>query len=117
LIPLAIELPDGTLFLPGQGDPISVQEMKNYLIFLREDDLLGRSITVLIAPDIDAAQEAIGMSYTPSQDDLIVTYQDSWEAELDEMLKTGQAVSANEKDLMLIPFLIWFDLLEPLMIP
>ena len=117
LVPLAIELPDGAQFVSGIGEPVTPQEMQDYLIFLREEEFLGRSTTVLIAPDVDQAYEATGLPDMPLQDALISTYQNSWEPEMAEMLETGQAVNINGQDLMLTPFQIWSDLFEPVRLP
>jgi len=117
LVPLAVELPDGTLFMPGLGDPIPADQHQDFLTYLREDIVPGRSITIMISPDIDASLDALGMPDMPWQDELIQTYQQSWQTEMDEMLQTGQVVTVDEQELMLVPFLMWFDTLEPLPMP
>jgi len=117
LVPLAIELPDGTVFMPGLGDPIPDQQMNEFLTSLREDQFIGQSITILIAPDADTAQEALSMSDIFWQNDLITTYQESWEMELNQMLETGQAVTVNGQDIMLIPIWMWFDVFDAISLP
>jgi len=117
LMPLAIELPDGTLFMPGLGDPIPDQQKEDFLINLREDKLIGHSIIILVAPEIEAAQEAIELPDMPWQNNLITTYQDSWETELDLMLKTGQSVYVDGQELFIIPYQLWFDFFDPLKLP
>ncbi len=117
LVPLAIETPDGILFFPGLGDPIPEQEHQNFLNYLRDEELLGHAVTLVVAMDTEAAKEAIGMPEMPWQDDLLTAYQESWQPELEEMLNTGQSVSVDGQELLLIPLGIIFDSFDPLPLP
>jgi hypothetical protein len=117
LVPLAIELSNEALFIPGVDELLWGQDKLGYLVHLREENFIGRSISVLTAPDAGTAWEAMNMPDMPWQIELITTYQNSWKTEMDKMLATGQAVSVNGQDLLLIPVEIWYDFLDPLELP
>ncbi len=48
---------------------------------------------------------------------MIRAYQDSWAAEMDAMIASGQAAKGNDRELLLIPLALWVDLVEPLQKP
>ncbi len=117
LAPLAIELPDGRLYGPGQIEMIPPEQKSDFLRYLRETFTAGHAVSLLVAPDAAAAHKALEMPATPWQDEVIRAYQDSWAAEMDAMIASGQAAKVNDRELLLIPLALWVDLVEPLQKP
>lgn len=117
LVPLAIELPDGLLFMPGLGDPVPQEQKEEFLQSLQAENLPGRSIIVLAAPELLPAREAMDMPEIPWQDNLIITYQASWTTEMTEMFSSGQSIEVDGQKLLLLPLALWFDTFPPVSLP